>query len=149
IFRQDHLASDWTTKPEFWSGPAPGVAPDVAESARRYWLVRHRDLAKAADRTGAWVAVALGLLGAVLMVRKRGADDPRAGTARAVSLLGTIAYVPFVSALIAVNGRYRWPVEDLLVLLAALAVTAFFPRGSSSLGAGAEQRVRLQGVGPE
>src|SRR5262249_31827988 len=44
--------------------------------------------------------------------------------ALAVGMLTAIAYVPILSAAIAVNGRYRWPSEDLSIPLAALFIAS-------------------------
>jgi len=45
--------------------------------------------------------------------------------AAAVVFPAAAAYIPAVSAIVAVNGRYRWPVEDLLIPVAAFFVSRF------------------------
>lgn len=64
-------------------------------------------------RIAAAVIVVTGLVGAVwLAARTRG--DP-GSLPLTVGYLGTIVYLFLLSAVVAVNGRYRWPIEDLLV----------------------------------
>jgi hypothetical protein len=68
-------------------------------------------------RIASAVVGVLGLVGGLLLLR--GLTRSPAERAATMGFLGTIALIPGVSAWIAVNGRYRWPIEDLLLILAA------------------------------
>lgn len=126
IFAQDGLAAEWTTNENFWKTPSPTQAPGDAGLERQYSLVAHRELVAAVERYSAWAILLGGVVGAVGLLRRRAAPPQPQASVMAVSILGTLAYIPGLSALVAVNGRYRWPIEDLAVLLAALAVAGLF-----------------------
>lgn len=74
-----------------------------------------------------WALVAAGLAGWVILLRRAVATRDPVDVVPALVLPAATLYVPVVSALIAVNGRYRWPVEDLLVPAAAVALAALWP----------------------
>jgi 4-amino-4-deoxy-L-arabinose transferase-like glycosyltransferase len=73
-----------------------------------------------------WALVAAGLAGWALLLRRARATRDPVDAVPALVLPAATLYVPVVSALIAVNGRYRWPVEDLLVPAAAVALSALW-----------------------
>jgi len=53
------------------------------------------------------------------------------------AIVAAAAYLLFASAVIAANGRYRWPLEDLAVPLAAFLIaarTAVIPSRSLETG---------------
>jgi multisubunit Na+/H+ antiporter MnhG subunit len=61
----------------------------------------------------------LGALGFLVLFNRAFRTRAPVDWSIALTFLATAAYVPLVSALIAVNGRYRWPTEDLLIPVAA------------------------------
>ena len=70
----------------------------------------------------AWTITILGAAGCVLLVLRALRTRALRDVALALLFPAAILYVPALSALIAVNGRYRWPVEDLLVPVAGFAL---------------------------
>ena len=89
-------------------------------------LERRRGLVHAVLRISGVLLAAAALGGFWLLVR-----GARAGSLRdrilTAGFLAAALYVPLVSAVMAVNGRYRWAAEDVIVPLAGL----FFARLSS------------------
>ena len=106
IVEQDALAPQWAT-----------AAPPGRADSGGSLLLRHRGVVVVAVRIAAAVFGVLGLVGGLLLLR--GLTGSPAERAATIGFLGTMAFIPAVSAWIAVNGRYRWPVEDLLLILAA------------------------------
>lgn len=128
---EDTMVAGWAIFAEKVSPPEPGIpvlpGPHPLKPHRRavHWALRI-------------AAALLALFGAggLLQLLRRGFPSPGPDRAIAVWFLAAAAYVPLVSALIAVNGRYRWPVEDVLVPLAAL-----FLARQAATNASANQRV--------
>ncbi|HTO85977.1 MAG TPA: hypothetical protein VMR54_00420 [Thermoanaerobaculia bacterium] len=73
----------------------------------------------------------------VLVGRARAGSIP--DRALAAGFAAAALYVPIVSAAIAVNGRYRWPSEDVILPLAGM----WLARMTSSSGAGGTRRERI------
>jgi hypothetical protein len=95
------------------------------------WTAPHARWLQLSVRIAAAVIVLAGFFGAVWLAI-RTARDP--GTLPlTVGCLGSIAYLFLLSAVVAVNGRYRWPIEDLLVPLGAAFVCGV-GRKSATLG---------------
>lgn len=115
-----------------------GISPGGDALPGPHLLKRHLPLLKAALSTAAWSIVILGFLGWILLGRR--AWRTRGPREITVALVFPVAalYVPLASSLIAVNGRYRWPVEDLMLPVAAFAVARVLERvqaGRTSLAA--------------
>ena len=106
IWKEDTLAVDWALTP-----PPRAYAPS--------FLIEHRRAARSVVRTAGLLAAAFGLAGCVLLLRRAARSAPERVVV--AGYLGTMAAIPLISAWIAVNGRYRWPIEDLLLPLAAWA----------------------------
>lgn len=127
IFTEDKDAADWATNQAYWSQGGSTSTGTGSVTASDSWLIRNRLQVMTATRVCGWLVIVIGALGVIVAIRRHRRSASAMSAAALTSVLGATAYVPLVSALIAVNGRYRWPVEDLFVLLAALAVTAVLP----------------------
>jgi len=116
IFRQTYIMSSFAVTGEKVEPPVPGI--DVLPG--RHFLKRH---AFALDRvlflTG-WALVYAGVAGWIALFARAARTRAPAAWCDAVILPAATLFVPVTSAIIAVNGRYRWPVEDLLVPAAAI-----------------------------
>jgi hypothetical protein len=106
----------WAIFAENVSPPEPGISV----LARPHPLKLHRRVVLWTLRIAAALLALFGAGGLLLLLRRGFQSPPGPDRAIAVWFLAAAAYVPLVSALIAVNGRYRWPVEDVLLPLAAL-----------------------------
>lgn len=120
---QDTLAAEWAIFAEKVSPPEPGIAVVPGPHP----LKPHRAAVLLALRVAGLLLVVFAAGGALLLLLAIGERQPTTRAAFA-ALVACAAYLPLVSALIAVNGRYRWPVEDLCLSLAAL----FFARPTGS-----------------
>ncbi|MFZ5786321.1 MAG: ArnT family glycosyltransferase [Acidobacteriota bacterium] len=122
IFTEDKDAVDWATNQAYWSqegSTSTGTGPVTASDS---WLTRNRLQVMAATRVCGWLVIVTGALGVILALRRHRRSASAGSAAALTSVLGATTYVALVAALIAVNGRYRWPVEDLAVLFMSLAV---------------------------
>ncbi|HEV8231715.1 MAG TPA: glycosyltransferase family 39 protein [Thermoanaerobaculia bacterium] len=119
ILVQDTLAADWAIYAERITPPEPGV-PVLPGP---HFLKKHRVATIAILRVAGLLLLLFAFGGALLLIRRtrRGklSDWPPLAT-----FLAAAAYFPLTCAFIAVNGRYRWPVEDLSVPLAAFFLAA-------------------------
>lgn len=122
IFTEDKDAADWATNQAYWSQAGSTSTGTGSVTASDSWLIRNRLQVMTVTRVCGWLVIVIGALGVIVAIRKHRRSASAMSAAALTSVLGATAYVPLVSALIAVNGRYRWPVEDLAVLLMALAV---------------------------
>lgn len=113
---QDTLVADWTIYQERVSPPEPGVPVLPGPHP----LKRHRMLVLSTLRISAALLLLFALGGGLVLLRKALRSRSRLDWAVPLTFFAAAAYIPLLSALIAVNGRYRWPVEDLLVPLASL-----------------------------
>jgi 4-amino-4-deoxy-L-arabinose transferase-like glycosyltransferase len=120
IFRQTFIVASFAVNGAKVTPPFPGI--DVLPGD--HFLKSHGRLLNGTLWATGWLLVLVGASGWLILaaraVRSRRAFD----VATALVLPAVTLYVPLTSALIAVNGRYRWPVEDLLVPAAALALAA-------------------------
>jgi hypothetical protein len=123
IVVQDTLAADWAIFAEGISPPAPGV-PVVPGP---HPLKGHRRGALRFLRAAGVLLASFAFGGAFLLLRAAVHDGRRPRGAVFAALFATALYLALVSALIAVNGRYRWPLEDLAVPLAAVAIARVRP----------------------
>ncbi len=73
--------------------------------------------------------LALCALGGFVLLVRRARKGSIVDRTLAAGFVAAALYVPIVSAAIAVNGRYRWPVEDAITPLAGL----FLSKGASLL----------------
>ena len=120
IFEETAIVADFAV---FGRAISPPTPPGDALPGP-HWLKEHSAGLARLLSAAAWILLALGALGcAALAVR---AGRTRTGPDLAVALLfpAVALYIPAASALIAVNGRYRWPVEDVLVPAAACFLAA-------------------------
>lgn len=123
IVVQDMLAADWAIFAEGISPPEPGV-PVVPGP---HPLKGHRRGALRFLRAAGVLLASFAFGGAFLLLRAAVHDGRRPPGAAFAALFATALYLAFISALIAVNGRYRWPLEDLAVPLAAVAIARIRP----------------------
>ncbi len=118
IFRQTFIMASFTVSATNVTPPVPGI--DVLPGP--HFLKRHPYALNGILFATGWALVYAGVGGwIVLFARARRTRSPDDWTPALVLPAATL-FVPVISALIAVNGRYRWPVEDLLVPAAALLV---------------------------
>ena len=116
IFRQTFIMASFAVTGEKIEPPVPGI--DVLPGP--HFLKRHPfALNRLLFLTG-WALVAAGLAGWIALLARAVRTRSPADRCGAVVLPVATLFVPVTSALIAVNGRYRWPVEDLLVPAAAV-----------------------------
>lgn len=128
IFRQTFVVASFAVSGRDITPPWPGV--DVLPQP--HFLKEHPHALNGVLWAAGWALVVAGLSGWVVLARRvLETRDPR-DAVPAIVLPAATLYVPVLSALIAVNGRYRWPVEDLLVPVAAVFLLAVFPRRSRS-----------------
>jgi 4-amino-4-deoxy-L-arabinose transferase-like glycosyltransferase len=132
IFRQTYVVASFAVFGEKVTPPVPGI--DVLPWP--HWLKRHGHLVNGTLWATGWALFAFGLAGWIVLARR--ADRTRApiDVAAVLVLPAAALYVPVISALIAVNGRYRWPVEDLMIPAAAIALVSLRPRRAMSRAAG-------------
>ena len=100
--------------------------------------VRGHDVAGLAG----WLAVLLGVLGWIRLLGRALGTRKAADFVPALVLRPPPLRLPVISALIAVNGRYRWPVEDLILPAAAYAVTRAWQRIQAESGRSRPPRPR-------
>ena len=101
---QDTLIADWSI-----FGVLPWPHP----------FKNHPRIVRLVLRIASGAVVALAAIGLLALFGKARRSRSPVDWSIAWTLLAAVAYVPLLSALIAVNGRYRWPVEDLLIPVAA------------------------------
>jgi 4-amino-4-deoxy-L-arabinose transferase-like glycosyltransferase len=105
-----------------WALFARGVSPPVPGADVLPWRNPFKDHPRAVTlvlRLAAGGIALLGALGFLVLFNRAFRTRAPVDWSIALTFLATAAYVPLVSALIAVNGRYRWPTEDLLIPVAA------------------------------
>lgn len=127
IFRQSYIVADFAVSGRDIGRPPGADALPGAHVLKTHILAVKRSLALAA-----WGLVALGAAGFVVLLARIRRHDRDLDRAAALVFFLAAAYIPLTSALIAVNGRYRWPVEDLLIPPAALALAALGSRRRES-----------------
>lgn len=113
---EDTIVAGWAIFAEKVSPPEPGIPVLPGPHP----LKAHRRVVLWTLRIAAALLALFGAGGLLFLLRRGFQSPPGPDRAIAVWFFAAAAYVPLVSALIAVNGRYRWPVEDVLVPLAAL-----------------------------
>lgn len=118
IFRQSYIVADFAISGTNISPPFPGL--DALPGPHP--LKDHIFAVKRALALFAWGLAAAGLAGFLLLFERARATREATDPAAALVLFLAAACIPFASAVIAVNGRYRWPVEDLLIPVAAVAI---------------------------
>jgi 4-amino-4-deoxy-L-arabinose transferase-like glycosyltransferase len=122
IFQQTYVVESFAVSGRNIEPPKPGR--DVLPGP--HFLKEHPHLLTRTLWITGWLLAIFGLLGCLVLFRRwlrtRSPDD----LAIALVMPAAAFYVPIVSSLIAVNGRYRWPVEDLLMPCAALFLASTF-----------------------
>jgi hypothetical protein len=126
IFRQTFVAASFAVAGRAITPPWPGI--DVLPQP--HFLKEHPHALNGVLWATGWALVAAGVAGWVVLARRALETRDRRHAVPAIVLPAATLYVPALSALIAVNGRYRWPVEDLLVPAAAVFLLAVFARRS-------------------
>ena len=127
IFKQDTAAAWWAIYAKGIAPPYPGR--DVL--AEHHPLEDHRTAVFATLRIADGLLLLCALGGLLLLFRRARRMGSGFDRALAVGFLAVVAYIPLLSAPIAVNGRYRWPSEDLSVPLAAFFLTLKRGRATS------------------
>ena len=124
VFRQTFIVASFAVYGEKVEPPVPGI--DVLPGPHS--LKNHPHLLNGTLWATGWGLVIAGVAGWFLLARRALRTRQAFEAAAALVLPAAALYVPVVSALIAVNGRYRWPVEDLMVPAAAIALISVLPR---------------------
>lgn len=122
ILVQDHLAADWAIFAEKVPPPEPGLSVLPGPHP----LKGHRAAVTLLLRI-AGLLLALAACGGLVVLRKKRVARDAPVAAGLVAIVAAAAYLLFVSALFASNGRYRWPLEDLAVPLAAVLIARLAP----------------------
>lgn len=135
IFKQSDIIASFTISASGVVPPVPGI--DVLPGP--HFLKRHLPAVGALLSFAAWTITALGVAGWIALGGRARRTRAPAHLAAALVLPAAALYVPAVSALIAVNGRYRWPVEDLMVPVAALALARAAERIRAGRAASSEE----------
>jgi 4-amino-4-deoxy-L-arabinose transferase-like glycosyltransferase len=120
IFRQTFVVESFAVSGRNIEPPKPGQ--DVLPGP--HLLKEHPHLLTRTLWVTGWLLVALGLVGCLVLLRRWSRTRSPGDLAIALAMPAAAFYVPVVSSLIAVNGRYRWPVEDLLMPCAAVFLAA-------------------------
>jgi len=118
IFRQTFIMASFAVNGVQVTPPVPGI--DVLPGP--HFLKSHGRLLNGTLWATGWLLVAVGAVGWLILAARAVRSRRPSDIATALVLPAVTLYIPLTSALIAVNGRYRWPVEDLLVPAAALAL---------------------------
>lgn len=124
IFRQSNIVGGFAVT---GTGISPPWPPADVLPWPNILKTRHRAM-EIALSLAAWLIVLLGAAGCLLLARRALRTREPADLAAALVFPAAALYVPVMSALIAVNGRYRWPVEDVLVPVAALFCASVLAR---------------------
>lgn len=130
ILVQDRTVGWWAIYGSRIGPPNPGK--DVIPGP--HLLKEHRAAVFATLRVSAALLVVLAVGGAIVLLARARRERTPFARALAVGYLAAVFYVPLLSAPIAVNGRYRWPSEDLSVPLAAMFVASWRGRSRGDRG---------------
>ena len=117
---EDNTIADWAVLGQKTSPPFPGI--DVLPWP--HYLKDHPRGFRAVLRVAAGVIAFLGGVGLVTLVARAVSSRLPVDWSVAVTLLAGTVYIPLFSAMIAVNGRYRWPAEDVSMVIAASLLAA-------------------------
>jgi 4-amino-4-deoxy-L-arabinose transferase-like glycosyltransferase len=120
IFRETYIMASFTVSGERVTPPVPGI--DVLPGF--HYLKHHLHELNGVLFVTGWALVYAGVGGWIVLFARAARTRSPEDWCAALVLPAATLFVPVVSALIAVNGRYRWPVEDLLVPAAALLAAA-------------------------
>lgn len=132
IFRQTFVVASFAVTGRGITPPWPGI--DALPQPHP--LKEHPHVLNATLWAAGWALVAAGLAGWIVLLRRALKTRLSGDVVPAIVIPAATLYVPAISAWIAVNGRYRWPVEDLLVPAAAIALARIVERRSRLFGAG-------------
>ncbi len=119
IFRQADLIETFAVSGKAITPPVPGIDALPGPHALKTEL----PALKATLSAAAWLIVGLGAAGWILLARRALTTRDPQDRVLALVLPAVALYVPLASSLIAVNGRYRWPVEDMMIPVAAMFLT--------------------------
>ncbi|HEY6931004.1 MAG TPA: hypothetical protein VJA66_15125 [Thermoanaerobaculia bacterium] len=122
-FRRLWLIAKQDTAPAWWAIYAKNITPPYPSGdvlPVHHPLQDHRAAVFWTLRLADYILIVCTLGGFWILFRRAIRSRSRFDTALAVGYLAAIAYIPILSAPIAVNGRYRWPCEDLSVPIAAM-----------------------------
>jgi len=132
ILVQDYLAADWAIFADRIPPPEPGLSVLPGPHP----LKVHRPAVTRLLRISG-LLLALAACGGLVLLLKHGTARDAPISAGLAAIVAAAAYLLFASAVIAANGRYRWPLEDLAVPLAAFLIaarTAVIPSRSLETG---------------
>jgi 4-amino-4-deoxy-L-arabinose transferase-like glycosyltransferase len=115
ILTDDGFAAGLAIFAEHISPPSPPA--DVLPGAHR---LKSQERTVRLGLRMAGLLLALAVLGGFLALVRRARQGSIPDRALAVGFAAAAFYVPIVSAVIAVNGRYRWPSEDVILPLAGM-----------------------------
>ena len=124
IFRQADIIEAFAVSGTDVTPPVPGI--DALPGPHP--LKANLPVLKSVLSSIAWWIVILGVGGWLLLGRRAVRTREPLDLVVALVFPAAALYVPVVSALIAVNGRYRWPVEDMMIPAAAMLI-AWLPDG--------------------
>jgi hypothetical protein len=130
ILVEDHLAGDWAIFAEKISPPDPGIPVLPGPHP----LKLHRAAVMRILRATGLLLAAFGMGGAFLLWRAAVRDRSPERRAALAAIVTSAVYFLLLSAVVAVNGRYRWPIEDLCVPLAALFLGRIAEPGARTRG---------------
>ena len=116
IFKETAIVADFAINGKSISPPLPPA--DALPG--RHWLKDHSAKLARLLSAAAWLLLVLGALGCVALAARAWRTRSPGDLVPSLLFPAAALYVPATSALIAVNGRYRWPVEDVLVPVASL-----------------------------
>ena len=127
ILKDDAFAAEFA----IYAKEIPFRTGPVAVLEQPHTLDGHRRAVHAALRVSGllFAVAALGGFWRLLRGARRGLLRDRI---LASGFLAAALYVPLVSAVMAVNGRYRWAVEDVVAPLAGLFLSSLAPKATAS-----------------
>ena len=125
IFHQTYIMASFAVSGEKVTPPVPGI--DVLPGP--HYLKQHLHALNGVLFVTGWALVSAGIGGWIVLFARAARARTADAWGTALVLPAATLFVPVISALIAVNGRYRWPVEDLLVPAAAVLVAAALEAG--------------------
>jgi 4-amino-4-deoxy-L-arabinose transferase-like glycosyltransferase len=130
ILAQDYLAADWAIFAERIPPPESGLSVLPGPHP----LKGHRRAVTTLLRVAGLLLAVMACAGAIVLVRASASPATASLRAGLATIVGCAAWLLFLSAIFAANGRYRWPVEDLCVPLAGVAIGRIRRREPANIG---------------
>ena len=107
-------------------------SPPIDAIAGEHVLKRHEAEVMSVLNFSFCALIALGLLGALRLLWLAWRDPEPLWRPTSAALIGLTLYFPVVTSVFIVVDRYRWPMEDLLALLAAFGISGWSRRSERS-----------------